>query len=140
MGRPILPTPMKPIARSPTVFLRPLVSLGSAAAGCDDGRGGKAAKASPKGGARGRMEFGILFTSHPNTDIEPYPHREVHARVTREILRADAVGFDIAWIAEHHFSNQYGIMPDVFVYPRYLPPPPTRLSLATAAVTLPPPH
>ena len=35
------------------------------------------------------MEFGILFTSHPNTDTEPYPHRDVHARVTREILRAD---------------------------------------------------
>ncbi len=29
------------------------------------------------------MKFGILFTSHPNTDTEPYPHRDVHARVTR---------------------------------------------------------
>src|SRR5260370_40846095 len=96
MGRPILPTPMKPIARSPTVFLRPLVSLGSAAAGCDAGRGGKAANASPKGGARGRMEFGILFTSHPHTDLEPYPHREGHDRVTPAILPADAVRFDHA--------------------------------------------
>src|SRR5260221_12286086 len=137
MGRPILPTPMKPIARSPTVSLRLLVSLGSAAAGYDDGRGGKAAKASPKGGARGRMDFGILFTSHPNTDAEPYPHREVHARVTREILRADAVGFDIAWIAEHHFSNQYGIMPDVFVYAGYLAALTKRIKLGTAVVTLP---
>ena len=25
------------------------------------------------------MEPGILFTSHPNTDTEPYPHRDVHA-------------------------------------------------------------
>ena len=32
------------------------------------------------------MEFGILFTSHPNTDTEPYPHREVHTRVTQQIL------------------------------------------------------
>ena len=45
------------------------------------------------------MQFGILFTSHPNTDIEPYPHRDVHARVTREILRADELGFDYAWVA-----------------------------------------
>ena len=33
------------------------------------------------------MEFGILFTSHANEDIEPYPRRDVHARVTREIVR-----------------------------------------------------
>ena len=31
------------------------------------------------------MEFGILFTSHPNHVTEPYPHRDVHARVTAEI-------------------------------------------------------
>src|SRR5919197_553289 len=62
------------------------------------------------------MEFGILFTSHPNHASEPYPHREVHARVTAEIQAADALGYDIAWVAEHHFSNQYGIMPDVFTY------------------------
>jgi hypothetical protein len=63
-----------------------------------------------------RMEFGILFTSHSNVDTEPYPHRDVHARVTREVLRADELGFDYAWLAEHHFSSEYGIMPDVFVY------------------------
>jgi alkanesulfonate monooxygenase SsuD/methylene tetrahydromethanopterin reductase-like flavin-dependent oxidoreductase (luciferase family) len=51
------------------------------------------------------MEFGILFTSHPNHATEPYPHREVHARVTAEIEAADALGYDTAWVAEHHFSN-----------------------------------
>src|SRR3979490_1224762 len=66
------------------------------------------------------MEFGILFTSHPNTEAEPYPHRDVHARVTRQVVRADELGFDYAWVAEHHFSNEYGIMPDVFVYAGYL--------------------
>ena len=83
------------------------------------------------------MEFGILFTSHPNTDTEPYPHRDVHARVTREIVRADALGYDYAWIAEHHFSNQYGIMPDVFVYAGYLAALTKRISIGTAVVTLP---
>jgi len=62
------------------------------------------------------MEFGILFTSHPNHATEPYPHRAVHARVTAEIQAADHLGYDTAWVAEHHFSNQYGIMPDVFTY------------------------
>jgi alkanesulfonate monooxygenase SsuD/methylene tetrahydromethanopterin reductase-like flavin-dependent oxidoreductase (luciferase family) len=62
------------------------------------------------------MEFGVLFTSHPNHVTEPYPHRAVHARVTAEIQAADRLGYDTAWVAEHHFSNQYGIMPDVFTY------------------------
>ena len=50
------------------------------------------------------MEFGILFTSHPNPASEPYPHRGVHARVTAEIQAADTLGYDTAWVAEHHFS------------------------------------
>jgi alkanesulfonate monooxygenase SsuD/methylene tetrahydromethanopterin reductase-like flavin-dependent oxidoreductase (luciferase family) len=83
------------------------------------------------------MDFGILFTSHPNMDTEPYPHRDVHARVTREVLRADALGYDYAWIAEHHFSNEYGIMPDVFVYAAYLAPLTQRIRIGTAVVTLP---
>jgi alkanesulfonate monooxygenase SsuD/methylene tetrahydromethanopterin reductase-like flavin-dependent oxidoreductase (luciferase family) len=83
------------------------------------------------------MDFGILFTSHPNTDTEPYPHRDVHARVTREILRADALGYDCAWLAEHHFSNEYGIMPDVFVYAGYLAALTKSIRIGTAVVTLP---
>jgi alkanesulfonate monooxygenase SsuD/methylene tetrahydromethanopterin reductase-like flavin-dependent oxidoreductase (luciferase family) len=83
------------------------------------------------------MEFGILFTSHSNIDVEPYPHRDVHARVTREIMRADELGFDYAWVAEHHFSNEYGIMPDVFVYAGYLAALTKRIKIGTAVVTLP---
>jgi alkanesulfonate monooxygenase SsuD/methylene tetrahydromethanopterin reductase-like flavin-dependent oxidoreductase (luciferase family) len=83
------------------------------------------------------MEFGILFTSHPNVDTEPYPHRDVHARVTRESMCADELGFDYAWVAEHHFSNEYGIMPDVFVYAGYLAALTQRIKIGTAVVTLP---
>jgi alkanesulfonate monooxygenase SsuD/methylene tetrahydromethanopterin reductase-like flavin-dependent oxidoreductase (luciferase family) len=83
------------------------------------------------------MEFGILFTSHPNHATEPYPHRAVHARVTAEIQAADALGYDIAWVAEHHFSNPYGIMPDVFAYLGYLAARTSRIKLGTAVVTLP---
>ena len=83
------------------------------------------------------MEFGILFTSHPNHASEPYPHQAVHARVTAEIEAADALGYDTAWVAEHHFSNQYGIMPDVFTYLGYLAARTRRIRLGTAVVTLP---
>jgi alkanesulfonate monooxygenase SsuD/methylene tetrahydromethanopterin reductase-like flavin-dependent oxidoreductase (luciferase family) len=61
----------------------------------------------------------------------------VHARVTREICSADQLGFDYAWLAEHHFSDQYGIMPDVFVYAGYLAALTKRIKIATAVVTLP---
>jgi len=88
-------------------------------------------------GSQPRMEFGILFTSHSNVDTEPYPHRDVHARVTREILRADELGFDYAWLAEHHFSSEYGIMPDVFVYAGYLAALTRGIKIGTAVVTLP---
>jgi alkanesulfonate monooxygenase SsuD/methylene tetrahydromethanopterin reductase-like flavin-dependent oxidoreductase (luciferase family) len=83
------------------------------------------------------MEFGILFTSQPNTDDEPYPHRDVHARVTRQVVRADELGYDYAWLAEHHFSNEYGIMPDVFVYAGYLAALTKQIKVGTAVVTLP---
>jgi alkanesulfonate monooxygenase SsuD/methylene tetrahydromethanopterin reductase-like flavin-dependent oxidoreductase (luciferase family) len=83
------------------------------------------------------MEFGILFTSHPDAATEPYPHRSVHDRVTREIVEADRLGFDIAWIAEHHFSNQYGILPDPFPYIGYLAAKTERIKLGTAVMTLP---
>jgi len=83
------------------------------------------------------MEFGILFTSHANEDTEPYPRRDVHARVTREILAADRLGYDYAWLAEHHFSDEYGIMPDVFVYAAYIAALTKRIKIGTAVVTLP---
>jgi alkanesulfonate monooxygenase SsuD/methylene tetrahydromethanopterin reductase-like flavin-dependent oxidoreductase (luciferase family) len=83
------------------------------------------------------MEFGVLFTSHPNHVTEPYPHRAVHARVTAEIQAADRLGYDTAWVAEHHFSNQYGIMPDVFTYMGYLAAQTSRIRLGTAVVTVP---
>jgi len=45
------------------------------------------------------MQFGILFTSQPNPDEEPYPHRATNARVTEHVLLAERAGYDVAWIA-----------------------------------------
>jgi alkanesulfonate monooxygenase SsuD/methylene tetrahydromethanopterin reductase-like flavin-dependent oxidoreductase (luciferase family) len=83
------------------------------------------------------MEFGVLFTSHPNPKEEPYPHREVHARTTDEILEAERLGYDTAWIAEHHFATSYGIMPDCFAYMAYLAARTGRINIGAAVITLP---
>ena len=83
------------------------------------------------------MKVGLLFTSHPDHATEPYPHQTVHARVTQEVLEAEALGFDSVWIAEHHFSNQYGILPDPFSYLSYLAAKTTRIKLGAAVMVVP---
>ena len=83
------------------------------------------------------MKFGVLVTSHPDPNTEPYPHHDVHARTTAEIIEADRLGYDVAWIAEHHFSNKYGILPDPFIYLGYLASKTERIGLGSAVITLP---
>ena len=83
------------------------------------------------------MEFGILFTSHPDPESEIYPHHAIHERVTREIVEAEELEFDSVWIAEHHFSNKYGILPDPFTYLGYLAAKTTRIKLGAAVMVVP---
>lgn len=83
------------------------------------------------------MQFGILFISQPNLDIDEYPHHSVHARVTGEVQLADELGYDVAWLAEHHFSNTYGIMPDVMTYGAYLAGLTKTIKIGTGVVVLP---
>ncbi len=83
------------------------------------------------------MKFGILFTSHPDPETEVYPHQAIHERVTREIIEAEALGYDSIWIAEHHFSNRYGVLPDPFAYLSYLAAKTTRIKLGAAVMVVP---
>lgn len=83
------------------------------------------------------VQFGILFTSQPNLEIDAYPHQAVHARVTEDIQLADRLGYDVAWLAEHHFSNTYGIMPDVMTYAAYLAGQTDRIMLGAGVVVMP---
>lgn len=57
--------------------------------------------------------------------------------MTAELQAAEALGSDTAWVAEHHFANQYGIMPDVCTYLGYLAAQTSRIRLGTAVVTVP---
>ena len=86
------------------------------------------------------MEFGVLFTNQPNLETDSYPYRDVHDKTTDLVLHADKVGYDMAWIAEHHFSSMYGIMPDVFAYTAYLAGRVKQIKIGAGVVVLPMTH
>ena len=82
-------------------------------------------------------QVGILLTSHPDPKSKPYPYQAIHERVTREVLEAEKLGFETAWIAEHHFSSTYGTLPDRFSYLVYLGAKTTRIKLGAAVMVVP---
>ncbi len=83
------------------------------------------------------MQVGVLYTSHPDLKSDPHPHHGLHQRTTDEILEAEQLGFDSVWIAEHHFSNRYGIMPDPFSYLSYLAAKTSVIKLGAAVMVVP---
>lgn len=83
------------------------------------------------------MKFGIIELSQPDKDVEEYPYREVHERVTREIIEADKDGYDYVWIAEHHASTGYGILPDPLTYIAYLATQTERITLCSGVMVVP---
>lgn len=84
-----------------------------------------------------KLNFGMIYLSQPNKDTEPFPYQAIHERVAEEIVEAERLGFDFAWIAEHHASDAYGIMPDTLTYIAYLAPLTKRIRLGTGVVVLP---
>ena len=88
-------------------------------------------------GAATSMKFGIIELSQPDKDVETYPYREVHERVTKEIIEADKDGYDYVWIAEHHASTGYGILPDPLTYIAYLATQTERITLCSGVMVVP---
>ena len=83
------------------------------------------------------MKFGIIELSQPDKANEEYPYRGVHERVTREIIEADKAGYDYVWIAEHHASTGYGILPDPLTYIAYLATQTERITLCSGVMVVP---
>lgn len=46
------------------------------------------------------MEFGVVFTSHPNPEEEPYPPHDVHARTSDEVLGREKTRHSLRLFAE----------------------------------------
>ena len=54
-----------------------------------------------------------------------------------QIARAEALGFDAVWVAQHHFHEAEGGLPSPFVYLAHVAARTSRIRLGTAIITLP---
>jgi putative FMN-dependent luciferase-like monooxygenase len=62
---------------------------------------------------------------------------ERYRRATEQILHAERLGFDSAWIAQHHFHEDEGGLPAPFVFLAQVAAQTSRIRLGTGIVTLP---
>jgi putative FMN-dependent luciferase-like monooxygenase len=62
---------------------------------------------------------------------------ERYRLATAQIVQAEKVGFDSAWIAQHHFHEAEGGLPAPFVFLAHAAAATTRIRLGTGIVTLP---
>jgi natural product biosynthesis luciferase-like monooxygenase protein len=81
------------------------------------------------------MKFGIftLFDHHP----EVRTARRFYREYMDECVLAEELGFDSAWVSEHHFSNYGGIVPAPQVFLAAVASLTRRLRLGTGVVLLP---
>lgn len=49
------------------------------------------------------MKFGVGYYTMQSPPHHPRPHKELYAEMLEEISVADEMGFDSAWLSEHHF-------------------------------------
>ena len=80
------------------------------------------------------MDFGI-FNLMGCRDPDK-PTAQVFAEVADQTKRADALGYGIAWFAEHHFSN-YSLCASPLMLIAHVAPLTKRIRLGTAVVVLP---
>src|SRR5262245_57208502 len=62
---------------------------------------------------------------------------ERYRLATAQIVRAERLGFDSAWVAQHHFHEDEGGLPGPFVFLAQVAPQTSRIRLGTGIVTLP---
>ncbi|MCH7641285.1 LLM class flavin-dependent oxidoreductase, partial [Patescibacteria group bacterium] len=51
------------------------------------------------------MKFGIGLFSMQTHEEQPYSHPELYKNTIEQVKLAEDVGFDSAWISEHHFLD-----------------------------------
>ncbi|MBT5413767.1 MAG: LLM class flavin-dependent oxidoreductase [Rhodospirillaceae bacterium] len=80
------------------------------------------------------MHFG-LFSLLQQRDRDKKP-REIYAEMVEQVKLAEDTGYEIAWFAEHHFSN-YCVMPSPMSIVHYMAPQTSRIKLGPAVIVAP---
>jgi alkanesulfonate monooxygenase SsuD/methylene tetrahydromethanopterin reductase-like flavin-dependent oxidoreductase (luciferase family) len=80
------------------------------------------------------MHFG-LFCLNTQRDKSKTP-RQIYAETLEQVKLADEVGFEIAWFAEHHFSN-YCLCPSPVTMTTYMAGQTKRIKLGPAVIVAP---
>lgn len=80
------------------------------------------------------MHFG-LFNLMTQRNREQSP-RQLYAEMTEHVKLAEQIGFEIAWLAEHHFSN-YCLCPSPLAMANYLAPQTKKIRLGPAVIVAP---
>lgn len=69
--------------------------------------------------------------------LDDVPAGERYRLATEQILHAERLGFDAAWVAHHHFHPLEGGLPSPFVFLAHVAARTRRIRLGTGIVTLP---
>ena len=81
-----------------------------------------------------RRPFRLGFMSHVSGHADP---ATVLEQTTRLFIIAEELGFDSAWVAQHHVGAECGHLPSPFVLLAAVAARTSRIKLGTAIVTLP---
>src|ERR1700739_1358288 len=80
------------------------------------------------------MQFGLI--SLMTQRDRAVSGRQLYREMVTKVKLAEAIGFDVAWFAEHHFSN-YCLCPSPLAMALALAPQTTRIRLGTAVIVVP---
>ena len=80
------------------------------------------------------MKFGIFHLMPRRRAEKAVP--EIYADTVEQTRVAEELGFEIAWFAEHHFSN-YSVMPSPLSIIHYMAPQTSRIKLGPAVIVAP---
>jgi putative FMN-dependent luciferase-like monooxygenase len=69
--------------------------------------------------------------------LDAAPAAERYRLAAEQIAHAEQLGFDAAWVAQHHFHEHEGGLPSPFVFLGHLAARTSRIRLGTGIVTLP---
>jgi putative FMN-dependent luciferase-like monooxygenase len=69
--------------------------------------------------------------------LDAAPAAERYRLAAEQIAHAERLGFDTAWVAQHHFHEQEGGLPSPFVFLGHLAARTSRIRLGTGIITLP---